>query len=67
MIERLIHVYGPWGEHPDHPIVDTWKYEVVKAAPRHHVIIAPGGLLPDLNPNFPPPPAGRSDAPFSCH
>ncbi|WP_194917721.1 hypothetical protein [Novosphingobium sp. NBM11] len=26
-MDRLLQLYGPWGEHPDHP-VDGWKAEV---------------------------------------
>lgn len=27
MMESLIRLYGPWGEHPQHPVED-WKYAV---------------------------------------
>jgi hypothetical protein len=33
MPDRLIALYGPWGEHPRHP-VDHWKYEVINGDTR---------------------------------
>lgn len=33
MKDSFVRLYGPWGEHPHHP-VENWKYEVVNGDTR---------------------------------
>ncbi len=52
-METYIRLYGPWGEHPDHP-VDDWKYEVANDDTRlgywAWVAIREGSPEPDASP-----------------